>query len=83
MEDIEFLQHCGGMNPGERFYKIAPHLKPDPSVADTRKYYENMFLVCCGHPALHDIPKDVVEAISDKEKRVLGNSLWEEIGKKW
>lgn len=29
MEDIEFLQHCGGMNPGERFYKMAPHLKPE------------------------------------------------------
>ena len=33
MEDIEFLQHFGGMNPGERFYKMAPHLKPkDASV---------------------------------------------------
>lgn len=29
MEDIEFLQHFGGMNPGERFYKMAPHLKPE------------------------------------------------------
>lgn len=29
MEDIEFLQNFGGMNPGERFYKMAPHLKPE------------------------------------------------------
>ena len=34
MEDIEFLQHCGGMNPGERFYKMAPHLKPKEEVKD-------------------------------------------------
>lgn len=30
MQDIEFLQYFGGMNPGERFFKIAPHLKPEP-----------------------------------------------------
>lgn len=37
MEDIEFLQHFGGMNPGERFYKMAPHLKPKE---DTRVVVE-------------------------------------------
>lgn len=37
MEDIEFLQHFGGMNPGERFYKMAPHLKPEKRIVGYTK----------------------------------------------
>lgn len=36
-EDIEFLQHCGGMNPGEKFYKQNPHLKPEKRIAGYTK----------------------------------------------